>query len=84
MQGHVIAIDGSKITVMPKHEDLKDPLEFQANELKKYFRQVKSLMQMSLDLEIEYLPSVFRATTSELLAVVMRETQVSLFAWRII
>jgi len=39
LQGRVIAIDGSKITVMPKHEDLKDPLEFQANELKKYFRQ---------------------------------------------
>ena len=40
LQGKVIAIDGSKITIMPKHEDLKDPLEFQSNELKKYFRQV--------------------------------------------
>jgi len=39
LQGKVIAIDGSKITIMPKHEDLKDPLEFQSNELKKYFRQ---------------------------------------------
>ena len=36
----VIAIDGAKITIMPKHDDLKDPLEFQSNELKKYFRQV--------------------------------------------
>lgn len=26
------------ITVMPRHEDLKDPLVFQANELKKYFK----------------------------------------------
>ena len=83
MQGRVIAIDGSKITVMPKHEDLKDPLEFQANELKKYFRQVKSLIKMSLDLVMEHSP-FSRATTSELLAVVTRETQVSLFAWRII
>ena len=37
----VISIDGPKITMLPKHQDLKDPLEFQANELKKYFRQVK-------------------------------------------
>merc|ERR1719234_608806 len=39
LQGKVIAIDGSKITIMPKHDDLKDPLEFQASEMKKYFRQ---------------------------------------------
>jgi len=39
LQGKVIAIDGAKITIMPKHDDLKDPLEFQSNELKKYFRQ---------------------------------------------
>ena len=39
LQGKVIAIDGSKITIMPKHEDLKDPLEFQASEMKKYFKQ---------------------------------------------
>ena len=37
----MIAVDGSKITIQPKHEDLKDdPLDFQASELKKYFRQV--------------------------------------------
>ena len=41
MQGKVIAIDGSKITIIPMHEDLKDPLEFQSNVLKKYFRQVR-------------------------------------------
>lgn len=40
----MIAIDGAKITIMPKHDDLKDPLEFQSNELKKYFRQVQYLM----------------------------------------
>ena len=40
----MIAIDGAKITIMPKHDDLKDPLEFQSNELKKYFRQVQSQM----------------------------------------
>merc|ERR1719234_626692 len=39
LQGKVIAVDGPKITIMPKHEDPKDPLEFQSNELKKYFRQ---------------------------------------------
>ena len=40
----MIAIDGAKITIMPKHDDLKDPLEFQSNELKKYFRQVQYQM----------------------------------------
>ena len=40
----MIAIDGAKITIMPKHDDLKDPLEFQSNELKKYFRQVQYIM----------------------------------------
>lgn len=37
--GKILAVDGSKITMQPKHDDLKDPLEFQASELKKYFRQ---------------------------------------------
>ena len=41
----MIAIDGAKITIMPKHDDLKDPLEFQSNELKKYFRQVVYFLQ---------------------------------------
>merc|ERR1719429_484737 len=39
LQGKVIKIEGSKITLMPKHEDLKDLLDFQASELKKYFKQ---------------------------------------------
>lgn len=29
LQGKVMAVDGTKITIQPKHEDLKDPLEFQ-------------------------------------------------------
>jgi len=29
LQGKVLAVDGTKITIQPKHEDLKDPLEFQ-------------------------------------------------------
>ncbi|KAJ9580689.1 hypothetical protein L9F63_024134, partial [Diploptera punctata] len=39
LQGKILAIDGSLITVMPKHQHLNEPLEFQASELKKYFRQ---------------------------------------------
>lgn len=38
LQGKIISIDGNKITMLPKHEDLKDPLEFQASELKKHFK----------------------------------------------
>ena len=38
LQGKIISIDGSKITMMPKHEDLKDPLDFQAHEIKKFFK----------------------------------------------
>ena len=29
LQGKVIAVDGSKITIQPKHDDLKEPLDFQ-------------------------------------------------------
>jgi len=39
LQGKILAVDGSKITMQPKHEDLKEPLEFQANELRKSFKQ---------------------------------------------
>ena len=39
LQGKVVAVDGSKITMQPKHDDLKEPLEFQAGELRKYFSQ---------------------------------------------
>jgi transcription elongation factor SPT5 len=38
LQATIIAIDGSLITVMPKHEELKDPLIFKTNELRKYFK----------------------------------------------
>ncbi|CAL1541166.1 unnamed protein product [Lymnaea stagnalis] len=40
LQGKVIKVDGNKITILPKHEDLKasDPLEFPYNELRKYFK----------------------------------------------
>ena len=36
LQGRVLRVDGNKITIMPKHDDLKDPLEFTAAELKKW------------------------------------------------
>jgi transcription elongation factor SPT5 len=39
LQGSVLAVDGSKITIKPNHKDLIDPLEFQASELRKYFCQ---------------------------------------------
>ncbi|EFA05446.1 transcription elongation factor SPT5 [Tribolium castaneum] len=38
LQGKIISIDGTMITIMPKHEDLKEPLFFHASELKKYFK----------------------------------------------
>nr|KAG5709174.1 hypothetical protein BaRGS_028630 [Batillaria attramentaria] len=38
LQGKVIKVDGNKITLLPKHEDLKDPLEFPAHELRKFFK----------------------------------------------
>lgn len=37
LQGKIVSIDGNMIMVMPKHEELKEALEFQANELRKYF-----------------------------------------------
>lgn len=36
---------------MPKHEDLKDPLVFQANELKKYFRMGDHVKVLSGNVE---------------------------------
>ncbi|NWV12565.1 SPT5H factor, partial [Ptilonorhynchus violaceus] len=38
LQGKILSVDGNKVTIMPKHEDLKDMLEFPAQELRKYFR----------------------------------------------
>lgn len=37
LRGKVLAISGNKITMMPNHEQLSDPLEFQASDLQKYF-----------------------------------------------
>lgn len=37
LQGKILAIDGSRVTIMPNHAELKDPLEFPANELTKCF-----------------------------------------------
>lgn len=39
LQGTILAVDGPKITIKPNHKDLTDNLEFQASELRKYFRQ---------------------------------------------
>lgn len=39
LQARIVAIDGSLITVMPKHDALKDVLVFKPNELRKYFKQ---------------------------------------------
>lgn len=39
LQGKIVSIDGNMIMVMPKHEELKEALEFQATELRKYFTQ---------------------------------------------
>ena len=73
LQGKVIKIEGSKITLMPKHDDLKDLLDFQASELKKYFKQVKSLIYHYFQQFLH--DSFFRETTSESLEEDMRETQ---------
>lgn len=39
LQGKVIAIDGSRVTMLPNHPELKDPLEFPASELMKCFHE---------------------------------------------
>lgn len=39
LMGRVTRVDGNKIMILPKHEDLKDELEFSAHELRKYFNQ---------------------------------------------
>ncbi|XP_065653569.1 transcription elongation factor SPT5-like [Hydra vulgaris] len=38
LTGKVLTVDGNTITIMPQHEDLKEPLEFPAHELEKYFK----------------------------------------------
>ena len=37
LRGTIIAINRNKITVLPKQEELKDPMEFQAHQLNKLF-----------------------------------------------
>lgn len=39
LQARIVAIDGAMITVMPRHDALKDPLVFKPSELRKYFKQ---------------------------------------------
>lgn len=38
LHGKVITVDGNKVQMLPKHDDLNEPLEFQASELKKSFK----------------------------------------------
>ncbi|KAK3743846.1 hypothetical protein QZH41_011853, partial [Actinostola sp. cb2023] len=38
LQGKVLSVDGEKVTMMPTHEDLKEPLEFTCMELEKHFK----------------------------------------------
>ncbi|XP_031557165.1 transcription elongation factor SPT5-like [Actinia tenebrosa] len=38
LKGKVMSVDGDKITMMPNHDDLKEPLEFTAQELEKHFK----------------------------------------------
>ena len=38
LNGRIIGIDGDKGRMMPNHEELKEPIEFMASELKKYFK----------------------------------------------
>lgn len=39
LQGKVLSVDGSKVTMLPDHSELKDPLEFPAIELRKCFHE---------------------------------------------
>lgn len=38
LTGVIIGIDGDKVRMQPNHEELKDPIEFVASELKKHFK----------------------------------------------
>lgn len=38
LTGHIIGIDGDKVRIQPNHQQLKDPIEFMADELKKFFK----------------------------------------------
>ena len=39
LEGKVLTIDGSRVTMLPDHQELKDPLEFQATDLEKCFHE---------------------------------------------
>ncbi|XP_026821890.1 transcription elongation factor SPT5-like [Rhopalosiphum maidis] len=39
LQGKVLSIDGDTVLIMPIHDNLNMPLEFMANELRKFFKQ---------------------------------------------
>ena len=39
LEGKIIKIENGKATMMPKHEDLKDALEFSVSELCKFFKE---------------------------------------------
>ncbi|KAJ8965744.1 hypothetical protein NQ314_003922 [Rhamnusium bicolor] len=52
LQGKIISIDGPLITIMPKHEDLRDHLVFQATELKKYFKMGDHMEILPKDLQL--------------------------------
>lgn len=38
LNGTIIGIDGERVRMMPNHEELKEPMTFMANELRKYFK----------------------------------------------
>ena len=38
LTGTIIGVDGDKVRMMPNHEELKEPIEFVAAELKKHFK----------------------------------------------
>lgn len=38
LNGVIVGIDGDKIKMLPNHEELKEPIEFVASELRKYFK----------------------------------------------
>ena len=39
LQGRILKIENGRVTMMPKHEDLKEPLEFPLRELAKSFKE---------------------------------------------
>lgn len=81
LQGKILSIDGSMITVMPKHDDLKDPLVFQASELRKYFRMGDHVKVLAGKLSIG--GSVLCKCVNYLFTQDdTRATRVSSFVWR--